>query len=288
MNWSNVKLILAREIRDQLRDRRTLFMIAVLPMLLYPLLGMSFFQIAQFMRGAADRGAGGRGRRPRLREDLPPLIENRPLRGGLVRRRRRRCDCWNWTSLPSEPPPGESARTTSGSAAGRSVLERRVRRGRLCSRPTSPSSWSIRRRSVAAERTAAGRRGAPHACQDPRPEIIYTTANEKSQIAFDRLSAVLERWTKRIGERESDGRRDLPLRRLGRSRWTRPMWPTRPSSRGRAHLVEDPARHAAALGPDRGVLSGRSTCVPARRNAARWKRCCAARPSGAKSCWASC
>ncbi len=50
MNWSNVKLILGREIRDQLRDRRTLFMIAVLPILLYPLLGMSFFQVTQFLR----------------------------------------------------------------------------------------------------------------------------------------------------------------------------------------------------------------------------------------------
>src|SRR5215469_14412334 len=50
MNWSNVKLILHREVRDQLRDRRTLFMIAVLPLLLYPLLGMSFMQVAQFLR----------------------------------------------------------------------------------------------------------------------------------------------------------------------------------------------------------------------------------------------
>ncbi len=50
MKWSNVKLILAREVRDQLRDRRTIFMIAVLPLLLYPLLGMSFFQVTQFLR----------------------------------------------------------------------------------------------------------------------------------------------------------------------------------------------------------------------------------------------
>ena len=35
MNWSNVRLILAREIRDQLRDRRTLFMIFVLPIWMY-------------------------------------------------------------------------------------------------------------------------------------------------------------------------------------------------------------------------------------------------------------
>ncbi len=39
MNWKNVKLIFLREVRDQLRDRRTLFMVAVLPLLLYPGLG---------------------------------------------------------------------------------------------------------------------------------------------------------------------------------------------------------------------------------------------------------
>ena len=73
MNWSNVKLILAREIRDQLRDRRTLFMICVLPLFLYPLLGMSFFQVTQFVREHAIRvlvvGA------PES-DKLPPLIEN--------------------------------------------------------------------------------------------------------------------------------------------------------------------------------------------------------------------
>ena len=50
MTLSNVKLIFAREVRDQLRDRRTLFMIAVLPIFLYPLLGISMLQVAQFVR----------------------------------------------------------------------------------------------------------------------------------------------------------------------------------------------------------------------------------------------
>src|SRR5437868_14746294 len=50
MSWRNIRLIYAREIRDQLRDRRTLFMIAVLLLLLYPLLGMSVFQLSQFLR----------------------------------------------------------------------------------------------------------------------------------------------------------------------------------------------------------------------------------------------
>ncbi|SMP55994.1 sodium transport system permease protein [Neorhodopirellula lusitana] len=47
---SAIKLIYTREMRDQLRDRRTLFTIAVLPMLLYPLVGMLLLQIAQFTR----------------------------------------------------------------------------------------------------------------------------------------------------------------------------------------------------------------------------------------------
>ena len=72
MQWKNVRLIFRREMRDQLRDRRTLFMIAVLPILFYPLLGVSFFQIAQFLREHPSRvlilgyeGTGG---------NLPELI----------------------------------------------------------------------------------------------------------------------------------------------------------------------------------------------------------------------
>lgn len=45
MSWKNVKLIFLREVRDQLRDRRTLFMIAILPLLLYPALGIGMIQM---------------------------------------------------------------------------------------------------------------------------------------------------------------------------------------------------------------------------------------------------
>jgi sodium transport system permease protein len=46
MRWSIVRLIWARELRDQLRDRRTLFMIAVLPVLLYPVAGLGLMHAA--------------------------------------------------------------------------------------------------------------------------------------------------------------------------------------------------------------------------------------------------
>ena len=50
MNWKHVQLIYKREMIDQLRDRRTIFTITILPLLLYPLLGMLMMQVAQFHR----------------------------------------------------------------------------------------------------------------------------------------------------------------------------------------------------------------------------------------------
>jgi sodium transport system permease protein len=46
MRWSIIRLIWHRELRDQLRDRRTLFMIAVLPILLYPVAGFGVMKLA--------------------------------------------------------------------------------------------------------------------------------------------------------------------------------------------------------------------------------------------------
>ena len=45
MTFRNIGLIFRREVADQLRDRRTLFMVAVLPVLLYPALGIGMVQM---------------------------------------------------------------------------------------------------------------------------------------------------------------------------------------------------------------------------------------------------
>src|SRR5256885_3346241 len=74
-SWATVKLIWLREVRDQLRDRRTLFMIAVLPLLLYPLLGMSFLQVAQFLQEHPMKVLVV-GMKPVA--GLPPLVIERP------------------------------------------------------------------------------------------------------------------------------------------------------------------------------------------------------------------
>ena len=52
MRWSIIRTIWLREMRDQMRDRRTLLMIFGLPVVLYPLLG---FAVLQFAVGFAEK-----------------------------------------------------------------------------------------------------------------------------------------------------------------------------------------------------------------------------------------
>jgi sodium transport system permease protein len=47
MRWPNVEVIFRREVRDQLRDRRTLMMIFVLPLLLYPMIGIGTAKLGE-------------------------------------------------------------------------------------------------------------------------------------------------------------------------------------------------------------------------------------------------
>ncbi len=190
MDFSNVKLILGREIRDQLRDRRTMFMIFVLPILLYPLLGMSFFQISQFMHeqptsilvvGAEDLDSLG---------DVPPLLENHGFSETLFE------------------DPGEArllelhfAHARPPQAAKRTYEEARraVQAGEYDAALYFPDDFAER---LEAFLRASRKRPAEvgHGPQVPQPEMIYTTANEKSQIAYVRLVDVLRLWNEEVGQ----------------------------------------------------------------------------------------
>jgi sodium transport system permease protein len=79
MRWANVLLIFRREVRDQLRDRRTLFMIFVFPILLYPILGLGIVQLSaafeQKPRKAIVIGA-------EYLPETPPLLN--PERNGFA------------------------------------------------------------------------------------------------------------------------------------------------------------------------------------------------------------
>ncbi len=115
MNFTNVRLILAREIRDQLRDRRTLFMIFVLPVLLYPLLGTAYFQMIQFQTRKAMTvlvvGGGQLASAPTpLIEDSafsPQLFPDGPSGAKLLK-----------LEMAPEPQPSNSVTCGAGTMSG--------------------------------------------------------------------------------------------------------------------------------------------------------------------------
>jgi sodium transport system permease protein len=200
MNWSNVKLIFAREVRDQLRDRRTLFMIAVLPMLLYPLLGTSFLQLAQFLQeketsvlvvGAAE-----------LTElnDLPPLIENNQFAGDLFGDPDK-ARLLKLTFARDEPRVAQPGAAASPEEQLEQASEL-VSQGAYQLVVYIPPDFG--------EQLEAFRNGLLRAAQTggesadnvnvPSPTIFYNTASEKSRIAFSRFARVMERWTVAIGQ----------------------------------------------------------------------------------------
>ncbi len=78
MRWSIIRIIWARELRDQLRDRRTVFMIAVLPILLYPIAAFGFLQLASsYVTAPSVVGIQGR-------EHLPPAEDWGPAEVAAV------------------------------------------------------------------------------------------------------------------------------------------------------------------------------------------------------------
>src|SRR5262245_49929426 len=83
MRWSIVRLIWLREMRDQLRDRRTILMIFVLPLLIYPLGGIGLMQVFSGLVqkrhsigiiGAQHLPQGQAGADPIHKHPYPPLL----------------------------------------------------------------------------------------------------------------------------------------------------------------------------------------------------------------------
>jgi sodium transport system permease protein len=187
MRFSNVRLILAREIRDQLRDRRTLFMIVVLPILLYPLLGMSMFQIAQFTQEQPTKVLVAGAEKI---ADRPPLFE----KGWFA---------WRWFGDPSRAKLME----LEFASCQRAEAQSQVQSGKYAAALYFPPDFAARLEAFRAtmgrqaeKRTAKAAGPQAVRLEVPGPEILYSTASDKSQIAFARLSDVLRRWTDQIGD----------------------------------------------------------------------------------------
>ncbi len=213
MNFTNVKLILFREIRDQLRDRRTLFMIFVLPILLYPLLGMSFLQIQTFMQKKPVTiwviGAEGlEVEQLRKKLALPQRakeLEKLPEKLALLENDRFAADLFTdpkearLLKLLHFAPKANQLPGNGGKSSDRRAEALRMVQSRRCDAALYfPEQFAVEMDEfiLALQQEPQGVGGL----QIPRPDVISTTANGRSVTAHRRLTDVLDQWTKKVGE----------------------------------------------------------------------------------------
>ena len=186
MSWTNVKLIFLRELRDQLRDRRTLFTIVVLPVLLYPLLGMCFLQVQQFLQEHASlvRVVGA--------EHLPAepaLLTDGRLAPDLTDEHERQLLQIELASAPIGGDPDLRTAAQRDIAAG------------LCDLVVCfPPDFAARLAEYRHTKSPAGERPTEAAREIPEPLIFLDSANEKSKIARARIEDVLQRWREKMVE----------------------------------------------------------------------------------------
>ena len=84
MRWSVVQLIAGKELRDLIRDRRTLLLILVLPAVLYPLFGATGYLFAVSLIGQPTVvGVLGAEHLPGPGSGLPPLLADGAFADGL-------------------------------------------------------------------------------------------------------------------------------------------------------------------------------------------------------------
>lgn len=195
MSWSNVRLIWFRELRDQLRDRRTLFTIVVLPLLLYPLLGMTFLQVAQFMQEHPSRVCviG--------RESLdvdPPLFSDNHFADELCGEEERRLLKLSFESLPAE------VRDLAAEA------RQRLADGKADAVLVLPADLGAALHSLTSgEATELPATGEDAATSQPQV-YVSNVANDRSRLANDRVHTVLRRWREKIVH-ASLKQNDLPI-----------------------------------------------------------------------------
>ncbi|MCO6455117.1 MAG: CPBP family intramembrane metalloprotease [Pirellulaceae bacterium] len=190
MQWSNIRLIFLREFRDQLRDRRTMFTIVVLPLLLYPLLGLTMMQVAQFLgehRSVILLIAG------EPLSELPPLVDQQQFTAEL--RQAPEGDLLD-VVLSEDPPAG------AREEALRQLAAQRTQHRKFDAVVVIPAGFGQALSRFQAELSASdGEPGErPAVAAIPPLEVITNKASQQSRIAGARVESVLRLWRQKLVE----------------------------------------------------------------------------------------
>src|SRR3954471_12300633 len=179
MSFENVKLIFLRELRDQLRDRRTLFAVVVLPLLLYPLLGMLIFQVQQFLKEHTSKI------RIVTADDLPP--QPRLLDGGKLA-----AEFGDPRHIEIEIVPSSKSFDDI-----RSQSQADIALGLCDAVVYFPPDFA---QQLARIRAGNDKREDKPENASPETQIIFDAARDKSRVAQQRIESILLHWRNSLGE----------------------------------------------------------------------------------------
>jgi sodium transport system permease protein len=169
MRWSNVLVIFRREVLDQIRDRRTLFMIVIFPILLYPILGFFILQVAA-------------ARVQKTRLVVIVGAEYLPAEYPLLSDEGDQFDARLLGPVPEASPLLIQREPAQGSWGDRQYRQTAVRLGNASAVLEIPPDLPRRFR----ER------------KDVDLPILYRSVDEGSQNTYYRLREILDRWKREI------------------------------------------------------------------------------------------
>tara|TARA_B100000809_G_scaffold228739_1_gene241941 strand:- start:1216 stop:3402 length:2187 start_codon:yes stop_codon:yes gene_type:complete len=189
MRWVNIKWIFLREIRDQLRDRRTIFAILVLPVLMYPLMGMMFLQITQFVQEHPTKVLLiGTANLP----DDPKLIEEEHFSGEY-------CDSQERLLLDLTIKP---AQQEGNPEAARAAAEKLIQSGDYNLVVEFPIGFTGQLEKFYQQVDAArNEQEDQQLATIPSPRIFVDSTDDKSGIARRRVEKILNKWREEVIER---------------------------------------------------------------------------------------
>jgi len=217
MNWKNVLLIFAREVRDQIRDRRTLFMIIVLPLILYPAMGIGMFQMTTMFREQA-RNVVVLGVKDLPQNENLSLFENNRFRKKYFKIA---SDANKLLIVPDNDLDRATSEEHKMIEAAKEIRDKmkkqpeRMRKEELekfnrnISRLLNDNNIQVilvipegfsKQLSELTERVKSGKHSTDRPEEYSRPIMIYNNADEKSKIAYQRIREVLGQWEKKILE----------------------------------------------------------------------------------------
>ncbi|WP_254510705.1 ABC transporter permease subunit/CPBP intramembrane protease [Anatilimnocola floriformis] len=199
MSWTNTKLIYLRELRDQLRDRRTLFTIVILPLLMYPLLAMVWCQMQQFLKERPSKvlivGAEHLPAEPALlKEAIFSSIICTEMENGLLQLE---------TKSKFDKLPASDVKSTAEREIAARLYDLVV---------YFPPDFAANLDRFRQEKNKVGEKNLQVADLDqaPQPEIFVDSASDSSRVAMSRVDLILRRWRETLVQQNLI-QSDIPL-----------------------------------------------------------------------------